>query len=75
MKTLRGTLYDFPKIISIDTGQIIDKDESIHTGKNRSAIMSSRTVNPQIIFNRHTKQVAISGEERIEVLTSDLSQK
>lgn len=63
-------LYDFPKIISIDTGEIIAKDESINTGKNRSAISNSRTINPQIIFNPQTKQVAISGEEKIEVLTT-----
>lgn len=67
--------YDFPKIISIETGEIIDKDVSINTGKNRSAIANSGTVNPQIIFNRHTKQIAISGDERIEVLTPNLSAK
>jgi len=64
--------YDFPKIISIDTGEIIDKDESINTGKINSAIISSNTIKCQIIFNNRTKQVAISGKECIEVLTPDL---
>lgn len=65
-------LYDFPKIIAIDTGDVIDKDESISTGKINSAIMSSNNVNTQIIFNNQTKQLAISEKEQIEVLTPDL---
>ena len=67
--TFAWDLYDFPKIIAIDTGEIVDKDERINTGKNRSAITNSLTANAQISFNSHTKQVAICGEDKIEVLT------
>ncbi|MBB6126831.1 hypothetical protein [Mucilaginibacter lappiensis] len=59
-------MYLFPKIINIHTGEIIDSDESIDSGKQNSAICGK---SPQIVFNRQTKQIAIAGHEKIEVLT------
>ena len=65
-------LYKYPKIINIKTGDIVDSEESVNSGTQRSSIIHSLDSHPQIIFNRETKQIAISGKERIEVLTPEL---
>jgi len=65
-------MFDYPKIINIHTGEIVDKDETIDSGKRNSAIAYSLNEYPQIIFNRDTKQIALSGKDKIEVLTPTL---
>ncbi|SDP78376.1 hypothetical protein SAMN05428975_2734 [Mucilaginibacter sp. OK268] len=62
-------MYLFPKIINIHTGEIIDKDETLDSGKQNSAITGQNEQLPQIVFNRQTKQIAISGHGKIEILT------
>jgi hypothetical protein len=59
-------MYLFPKIIDLHTGDFIDKDETIDSGKQNSSISGK---SPQIVFNRQTKQIAIAGNEKIEILT------
>ena len=65
-------MFKFPKIINIKTGEVIDKCENINSGEQRSSILSYSRRSPQIVFNRHTKQIAITGDEKIEVLTPKL---
>ncbi|QEC78662.1 hypothetical protein [Mucilaginibacter ginsenosidivorax] len=60
--------YLYPKIISLKTGDIIDKDESVYSGKQNSSIVNKENL-VQIVFNRDTKQLAIAGKEVIEVFT------
>jgi len=64
-------LYCFPKIIDINTGEIIDQNKEINSGKQRSSIINNTDNFPSIIFNRQTKQIAIKAYEKIEVLTPD----
>ncbi|MDR6944377.1 hypothetical protein [Mucilaginibacter pocheonensis] len=59
----------FPKIINIHTGEIIDKNEIIDSGIQNSSIIQQYDRLPQIIFNRHTKQLAIAHQGKIEILT------
>jgi len=62
--------FKFPKIINITTGEIVDKDESIYSGEQRSSMIGCDSLKyPQIVFNRQTKQLAIKGDEKIEILT------
>lgn len=65
-------LFKFPKIIDIRTGEIVDQRKSINSGKRNSAISYSLDKQPQIVFNRETKQIAISGKNKIEILTPEL---
>jgi hypothetical protein len=60
--------FNYPKIINIKTGEIIDKDESVNSGKQTSSIVSKNAL-AQIVFNRETKQLAIVGKESIHILT------
>ena len=61
-------MYLFPKIINI-TGEITDSDETIDSGNQNSAIINQDDKLPQIVFNRQTKQIAITGHGKIEILT------
>ncbi|MES2062486.1 MAG: hypothetical protein V4456_11240 [Bacteroidota bacterium] len=65
-------LLGFPKIIDINTGEIIEQNKDINSGKQQSSIISDNSDFPSIIFNRQTKQVAIKAFEKIEVLTPAL---
>lgn len=62
-------VFSFPKIINIHTGEIIDKDETIDSGKQNSSIIHHIDNLPQIIFNRKTKQIAITNDKKIEILS------
>ena len=62
--------YKFPKIIDIETGEIVDTEESVYSGEQNSSIIGHDSLKyPQIVFNSQTKQLAIKGNEKIEVLT------
>ena len=65
-------LLHFPKIINMNTGEIVDQKKEINSGKQNSSLISDTKDFPSIIFNRQTKQIAIKGDERIEVLTPDV---
>lgn len=60
--------YLYPKIISLKTGDIIDKDESFYSGKQNSSIVNKDSL-VQAVFNQETKQLAIKGKETIDVFT------
>jgi hypothetical protein len=61
-------LFGFPKIIDLRTGEIIDQDKEINSGKQQSSIISDTDSSPSIIFNRQTKQIAIKAYQKVEVL-------
>jgi hypothetical protein len=58
-------LYCFPKIIDINTGEIIDQNKEINSGKQKSSIISNTDNFPSIIFNRQTKQIVIKAYEKL----------
>lgn len=60
--------YLYPKIIDLKTGEIVDKDESIYSGKQKSSIVIKDDL-VQIVFNKDTGQLAIINKEAIEILT------
>lgn len=63
-------MYQYPKIINIITGEIEDKAEDIDSGKQRSAIFNHTDKFPQISFNPKTKSIAVTGNEKVYVLSS-----
>lgn len=60
--------FEFPKIININTGEVLEKIESVKSGRQRSSIVNKEEL-AQIVFNRKTKQLAIANGEGIEILT------
>lgn len=61
-------LFKFPKIIDLETGEIVDKDESLASGLQKSSIIHHVDKLPKVAFNRQTKQIAITKDENIEIL-------
>jgi len=62
-------LFDYPKIINIESGEVIAKNTDVFSGKQSSSIIHHLDQLPQISFNRKTKQIAIAFENKIEILT------
>ncbi|SEO45878.1 hypothetical protein SAMN05192574_108159 [Mucilaginibacter gossypiicola] len=60
--------FKFPKIININTGEVLEKAESVNSGGQRSSIVNKEEL-AQIVFNSQTKQLAIANGESIEILT------
>lgn len=67
--TYAWELYNYPKIVDIKSGQIIDELKEIASGKQVSSIIHHLNNLPTIVFNKRTKQVAICNEHTIEILT------
>ncbi|MFN8358405.1 MAG: hypothetical protein U0264_00690 [Candidatus Kapaibacterium sp.] len=61
--------YKFPKIIDLETGDVVDSDESLSSGLQKSAIDYHMDTYPKIVFNYKTKQLAITNKYCIEILT------
>jgi hypothetical protein len=62
-------MYNYPKIIDIQTGEIESRMEDINSGLQSSAIFSDITKFPQICFDRQTGQIAVRIDSTtIEVL-------
>lgn len=67
---LAWDMYKYPKLINIETGQIIDTIEDINSGLQNSCIYTSVDKCPQIKFNKSTGQIAVlTAEGRINVLS------
>jgi len=66
-------LFCFPKIIDINTGEIIEHNKNINSGKQQSSIISRTGNFPSIIFNKQTTQIAIKANDKIEVLTPNVA--
>lgn len=62
-------LMDYPKIISLESGEIIDENQEVFSGKQSSSIIYYPEQTTQIAYNRATKQVAIGHDYTIEILT------
>ncbi|AMR31691.1 hypothetical protein A0256_09785 [Mucilaginibacter sp. PAMC 26640] len=65
--TYAWDLFIYPKIVNFKTGEIVDEDRTIDSGRQNSSIIGDGT--PQIIYNRQTKQIAIARNESIVILT------
>ncbi len=62
-------LFDYPKIINMENGEIIDKDSTIFSGKQNSSIIHHLDILPKVAFNRNTKQIAIASDNKVDILT------
>ena len=62
-------LFEYPKIIELSTGNIIDKNEDIFSGKQGSAIISHLDNLPKVAYNRKTKEIAIAENDKIEIIS------
>lgn len=63
-------LYNYPKIIALTKGNIIDKIETINSGEQRSSIIHHLDDLPKIAFNKETKRIAIAKNHKIDILTA-----
>ncbi|HVI43604.1 MAG TPA: hypothetical protein VM802_01990 [Chitinophaga sp.] len=63
-------LYQYPKIVDIRSGEVVDKMEEIKTGLQTSAIIHhvKEADLPLIAYNRALKKLAVHNNDRIEVL-------
>lgn len=73
---LAWDLYKFPKLINIQTGEIIDAEDDINSGFQRSSIIGNASTNtelwPRISFDRQSGKLAILvNPARIEVLSAE----
>lgn len=64
-------LFEYPKIVDLATGEILEKMKEIPSGKQMSSIIHHLEDLPKIAYNSRTKQVAIAIGNVIEVLTPD----
>lgn len=60
-------LYEYPKLIDLNTGKILQKFHDIHTGKQVSSINSD--IIPPIAFDRQNQRIAIGNEDKIVILS------
>ena len=61
--------FNYPKIINIKTGKVVDEEKSIFSGKQKSSIIHYLGKLPLIAFNKQTKQLAVGQDDKIEILT------
>ena len=61
-------LYQYPKIIDLNNGNIIGEFPEINSGLQSSSIVRKENLT-KIAFNRHSKQIAIALDGIIEVLS------
>lgn len=62
-------LYQYPKIISLDTGEVVDQLKTLDTGPQCSSIVHHIGTVPAITFNRRTGQIAVKIGENLELLS------
>ncbi len=65
-------LYEYPKLLDMDSGQVIEKFEDINSGKQDLAIMHHIDMVPPVAFDRFNKQLAIANGNKIELLKFNL---
>jgi hypothetical protein len=61
-------LFKFPKIINLETGKIVNQDESLSSGLQNSSIIHHIEELPKVAFNQQTKQLAITSGDHIEII-------
>lgn len=62
-------MYGHPKIVSLETGEILDQLETVDSGQQASSIIQLDIV-PAIAFNRQTRQIAVRNGGKIDVLSA-----
>lgn len=62
-------LYDYPKLINLNTGKIIQEFKDINSGQQNSSIIHHIEPVPPMAFDRTNKRLAIANGQKIEVLT------
>lgn len=62
-------LFEYPKIISLENGEVLAEDKSVFSGKQCSSIIHHLEKLPKIAFNHKTKQIAMAYDNKIEILT------
>lgn len=60
-------IFKFPKIINLETGEVINQDESLPSGFQNSSIIHHVDKLPKVVFNQQTKQIVITGAN-IEII-------
>lgn len=61
-------LYEHPKLIDLNSGEIKSRFEDINSGKQDSAIIHHIEKIPPIAFDKRNKKIAIANGSRIELL-------
>jgi hypothetical protein len=69
-ETFAWDTYNFPKIINIQTGEIILKAENIASGKQRSAIITHDETTPVISINKDRTKLAINNKDDLITVLS-----
>ena len=65
---LAWDIFKFPKIINIETGEVIDQLENLSSGLQKSSIIHHIDKLPKVAFNQQTKQLAITDGDSIEII-------
>ncbi|MEO1418951.1 MAG: hypothetical protein AAFW00_27100, partial [Bacteroidota bacterium] len=61
-------LYEHPKIISLENGEVIYEEKDIFSGKQASSIIHHIDKLPKIAYDKKNKQIAIAFEDKMEIL-------
>jgi len=61
-------LFGCPKLIELNTGEIVQRFEDINSGKQNLAITGSRDEVPPIAIDTKLKRIAIANDNKIELL-------
>ncbi|MES1226919.1 MAG: hypothetical protein ABUT20_66205 [Bacteroidota bacterium] len=61
-------IFQFPKIIDLETGEVTDQDKSFNSGLQNSSIIHHVDELPKVAFNQQTKKLAITNGDNIEIL-------
>lgn len=61
-------LYEYPKLIDINTGKIVQQFEDIYSGKQNLAILQNEDKVPPIAIDKVNQRVAIANGKTIELL-------
>jgi hypothetical protein len=70
-KRLAWDTFKFPKVINLDTGQIVDKAEDVYSGEQKSSILFDTDKQPQISFDLYRNKLAIKEKNRVIILTRE----
>ena len=60
-------LFKFPKLINLESGEIEFQDTELFSGEQNSSIMGYLENQPKIAFDRKTKNIAITNQQKIEI--------
>lgn len=61
-------LFEYPKIINLENGEIIDEEKEIFSGKQASSIIHHLDKLPKVAYDKKNKQIAIAFKDKIEIL-------